>query len=254
MTVEPYSALAAGYDDVMDHVDYDAWAAYLHALLRRFGGEVDRLVELGGGTGSLAVRLQPLGDYEYVLTDGASAMLERARKKVDAELETPIPCRQVDFTEATLDAVGLSTPADAVILVYDGLNYLLDESAVATLFDRIHDLLRPGGLAIVDQTTPVNSQLQEGAFIDEGSIDGFSYVRESEYDPATRHHETTFDLVVEGEHLQERHVQRAYGQEEIRALLDASPLAVEAAYDGLTSEPAHDESTRIHWVLRRPAA
>jgi len=254
MTVEPYSALAAGYDDVMDHVDYDAWAAYLYALLRRHGDDVTRIVELGGGTGSLAVRLQPLGAYDYVLTDGAPAMLERARSKVDAEAEASIPCRQVDFTDVTPDAVGLSAPVDAVLLVYDGLNYLLDASEVAALLGGIHGLLRPGGLAIVDQATPVNSQLQDGAFVDEGSIDGFSYVRESEYDPDTGHHETTFDLVVEGEHLQERHVQRAYAQEEIRAVVDASPLAVEAAYDGLTREPAHEESTRIHWVLHRPAA
>src|SRR6056297_1548964 len=100
MAAEPYSVLATGYDLVMDHVDYDAWAAYLFDLLRRHGTEVERVVELGGGTGTLARRLRPLGDYNYVLSDGSAAMLDRARQKL-ADDEAPIRCVQADFTTVT---------------------------------------------------------------------------------------------------------------------------------------------------------
>lgn len=242
--------LAAGYDFVMAHVDYDAWAAYLFDVLRRHGDDVESVVELGGGTGSLARRLQPLGTYEYVLTDGSGAMLERAREKL-RKGDRPIRCVKADFTSVSLQELGLDTPVDAVILVYDGLNYLLDEADVMALFQCTHQLLKPGGLAIIDQTTPANSEAHHDQFVDEGSRDGFSYVRENRYDPETRQHETIFELTVDGKHWEERHLQRAYSRHEIRALIGASRLRVEAAYDAFTTDPAHDDSYRVHWVLRR---
>jgi SAM-dependent methyltransferase len=253
MSADPYSALAAGYDFVMAHVDYDAWAAYLFDLLRRHGDDVRTVVELGGGTGALARRLQPLGEYDYVLTDASAAMLDRARDKFRAD-GAPVRCVQADFTAVAPDALGPEAPADAVILVYDGLNYLLDEPDVAALFRCVHRLLRPGGVAIVDQSTPANSQTHHDEFVDEGTTDGFAYVRENRYDPETRRHETVFELTVEGEHHTERHVQRAYSRHEVRRLLADAPLTVEAAYDEFTTEPAHDDSYRVHWVLRRPPA
>jgi len=249
MPVEPYSALAAGYDVVMRHVDYDAWATYVHALLDRFGPAVHHVVELGGGTGSLAVRLQPLGNYRYTLTDGSAAMVEQARKKVRRN-DRPIRCSTAGFTTVTRQGLDLEAPVDAVVLVYDGLNYLLERTAVEALFRRVHHLLRPGGVAVIDQSTTVNSE--DEAFADEGSVNGFSYVREDQYDPATRRHETVFRLTVDGRSVTERHVQRAYARREIAALLDDAPLSVEAAYDGFTTAPADDESRRIQWVLRRP--
>ena len=251
MPAEPYSVLAAGYDLVMEHVDYDAWAAYLFTLLRRHEGNADTVVELGGGTGSLARRLQPLGDYRYVLTDGSGAMLARAREKIDAA--SPIRCVQADFTTVSLDGLSLNEPVGAVILVYDGLNYLLEEPDVAALFRRVHDLLRPGGVAIVDQSTPANSEERNDDFVDEGGRADFSYVRESTYDPDTRRHETVFTLTADGMSRTERHVQRAYTQDEVRALIEDGPLTVEAAYDEFTTDPAHAGSYRVHWVLRRPA-
>lgn len=253
MTAEPYSALAAGYDFVMAHVDYDAWAAYLFDLLRRHGSSVETVVELGGGTGSLARRLQPLGRYEYVLTDASTEMLGRAQEKFRAD-EAPIRCVQADFTNVSLEDLDLRNPVDAVILVYDGLNYLLDEADVAALFECVHELLQPGGIAVIDQSTPANSEAHHDEFVDEGTTDGFAYVRENRYDPETKRHETLFELTVDGERRTERHVQRVYTQAEVRSLLEDSPLDVEAAYDEFTTDPARDESFRIHWVLRRPEA
>lgn len=253
MAAEPYSALAAGYDFVMAHVDYDAWAAYLFDLLRRYGSGVETVVELGGGTGSLARRLQPLGNYEYVLTDGSAEMLCRAREKFRTD-EAPIRCVQADFTAVSLEDLELREPVDAVILVYDGLNYLLDEDEVAALFDCVHQLLQPGGVAIIDQSTPANSEAHHDEFVDEGATDGFSYVRVNRYDPEARRHETHFELTVDGDHQTERHLQRVYSKDEVRALLEDSSLVVEAAYDEFTTDPADDESFRIHWVLRRPGA
>jgi len=252
---EPYDMLAAGYDAVMAHVDYESWAGYMHRILQGHSDAtgVEHVLEMGGGTGTFALKLQRRGGYRYVLTDGSAAMLEQAASKIEAS-GAPIRCAHASFTGVTREGVGLDRPLDAVVLVYDGLNYLLDPDDVTRFFERVAGMIRPGGLFVFDHSTPANSEENGPGFTDEGAQGDFAYVRESRYDPATRRHITIFDLHVNGQHARERHVQQAYTPDEIRTLLKDSPLVVEAAYDGFTREPAHERSHRVHWVARRPVA
>lgn len=235
----------------MDHVDYDAWAAYVHRLLQNHGDRVQTVLELAGGTGSLALRLQPLGPYRYTLTDGSTAMLRQAARKV-AGAHRSIRCQRVRFQDLSRAALGDRPPFDAVVLVYDGLNYLRTPDAVANLFQRMHNVLRPGGIGLFDHATPTNSEVHGDDFTDEGTIGDFSYVRESHYDAAAHRHTTTFTLNINGTHVCETHIQRPYPLETIRALLNVSPLHILTAYDGRTPHPAHATSHRVHWVVRRP--
>ena len=243
----PYSALAAGYDAVMAHVDYERWAQHAHRLLRRHHPAARDLLELGCGTGALALALQPLGPYRYTATDGSEAMLTAARAKAAG---TPIRFRQADFRVLPADL----DRADAVLLLYDGLNYLREEAEVAALFAGVHALLRPGGLFLFDQSTPANSLNHPDGFDDAGDAGPFRYLRTSRYDALARLHTTTFRLhLSSGRALTETHVQRAYTRAEVEALLAASPLRPVAAYAGFSFRPATDATERIHWIAQRPA-
>lgn len=249
---DPYTALAAGYDAVMAHVDYPAWAAYLQSLLREHAPEAASVIELGCGTGALAVSLQPYGPppegYTYHAFDGSEAMLEVARATA-RQAGRPITFDQADFREPVP-----APPADALVLVYDGLNYLLEPDDVALLFQNVHDALVPGGVAVIDQSTPANSLAHPDGFDDAGETDTFRYLRTSRYDAESRLHTTEFTFTYpSGARTVETHVQRAYGLDEVRALIEASPLVEVAAYDGFEQEAADEESERVHWVLRRPA-
>jgi len=244
--VPPYTRLALVYDAVMAHVDYARWARYAHRCLQRHA-DPSSILELGAGTGALALELQPLGDYDYLATDGAAAMVDRAREKVAAH-DVPVRCAVMDFTD-----IDIGEAFDAVVLLYDGLNYVQEPPALQALFHGAYDALRPGGLFLFDQSTPVNSINNAELFHDEGEAEGIGYVRHSAYDAATRQHHTTFDLTVDGRTYRERHVQRAYTLDEIRACLAASPLEEVAAYGGFSTDPATAASERIHWVARRPA-
>jgi len=248
---DPYSALAAGYDAVMAHVDYPMWAAYVQSLVRRHHPEAASVIELGCGTGAFAVAFQPFGPspdgYAYRAFDGSEAMLEVARATA-RQAGRPVDFARHDFREAVPGAA-----ADLVLLLYDGLNYLLDEADVAALFRHVRDALAPGGLAVVDQSTPANSIHHEDGFDDEGETDAFAYVRTSRYDADARLHTTTFTLEDDaGRQWTETHVQRAYTMEEVRPLIEAAGLEVVAAYDGFDVEPADEHTDRVHWVLRRP--
>ena len=248
----PYTALAAGYDGVMAHVDYAAWAAYVQGLLREHAPDTTSVIELGCGTGALAVALQPYGPppmgYTYRGYDASAAMLTVARQTAQAAGRT-IAFARGDFRDPVP-----GPPADAVVLVYDGLNYLLNLADVERLLGHVHDALVPGGVAILDQSTPANSLNHADGFDDAGHTDAFRYMRSSRFDPATHLHTTTFTLTDDaGRQTTETHVQRAYALADMRRLLARSPLVEVGAYDGFERSPADETTERVHWVLRRPA-
>lgn len=244
--VSPYTALAAGYDVVMEHVDYSLWAEYIHGLLQAHHARVRTLLELGCGTGSLAFELQPKGPYRYAATDGSAEMIAVARAKADlygADVQFGI----ADFTDFRVDR-----PVDAVVLLYDGMNYLLEDDAVRALLRCTWAALRPGGLFVFDQSTPSNSLNNEPHFEDAGEAEGFRYVRRSRYDPASGLHTTTLDLEIGGRTFREEHVQRAYEVETVRRFILAQGFEVVAAYEDLGMRAASASSERVHWVVRRP--
>lgn len=242
---DPYSVLAAGYDVVMGHVDYGEWASYVQGLIESFHPNAERVLELGCGTGSLALELQPEESYEYWATDRSETMLKVARRKA-AEGDVPIAFSRADFTDFTVDR-----SVDVVLLLYDGLNYLLDERNVARLFEQAYQALDERGLFIVDQTTPVNSEANEGFFDDEGTVGGFDYRRRSRYDPETRRHTTHFDITVNGTTYREEHVQRAYTISEIRSVIERGPFLVQGCFAGISRKTATEAAERVHWVLRK---
>ena len=244
----PYTLLAEGYDTVMEHIDYEAWADYVHALLMEHHGAVRSILELGCGTGSLALALQAYGPFAYRGTDGSEAMVRVAQRKARA---AKVP---VTFTPADFRALPSLPPVDAVLLLYDGLNYVLEPFEIATLFEQVHRALKPGGVFVFDQSTPLNSLNHPDGFDDAGRTDAFEYLRTSRYDPATHLHTTLFRLGVDGKTFEETHVQRAYELAEIEYLVAQSPLNRVAAYDGFSLDPADASAERIHWVVQKEQA
>lgn len=242
---DPYTALSAGYDLVMAHVDYEAWADYAGHVIDRHHDNPAQIVELGCGTGSLAIELVSLGFEGVVATDRSRAMLDVASRKAK-RAGVNIEFAQMDFTDFHLDE-----PADVLLLLYDGLNYLLEPADILGLFRSARASLADDGIFIFDQSTPSNSLRNEKFFEDRGEEGDFRYERSSRYDAESRLHTTTLDLFVAGERFREEHVQRAYDIDEIRGLLQEADLAVIAAYDGFSLDEAGEHSERVHWVVRK---
>lgn len=244
--VAPYVALASVYDLVMDHVDYQEWAEYIHGLVKDFVGEPADILELGCGTGSFAFEFADLVVSRYVATDGSPSMVRVAREK-SAMFGSRVEIEILDFTD--LDAKG-NQEYDLVLLLYDGINYLTKPADVASTLQGIRALIRSGGSLIFDQSTPANS-VNNADFFEDRATEGLaSYVRRSRYDAATGLHHTTFDLEIDGETYREHHVQRAYSLNDMTRLLVSSGFEIVAAFEDFTRLPANEQSERIQWVVR----
>jgi cyclopropane fatty-acyl-phospholipid synthase-like methyltransferase len=180
-------------------------------------------------------------------------MVKEARRKIAGETSGVSPeavtCAQADFPNIRAPEVIREAPFDAIVLVYDGVNYLTTSTAVTACLERMSELLRPGGIVVVDHATPANSEDNDAEFTDRGIVDGVSYVRHSRYDSATQQHHTVFEIVRGGRCIREEHIQQTYAPNEIRGCVDQSPLQEIAAYDGFTFNPADEDSHRVHWVL-----
>lgn len=99
----------------------------------------DRVLELGCGTGTTALRLAS-SVQSYLATDISTGMIAIAQEKAAAN---PVP--GLTFRTATAESVGSAqTSFDAVL----GFNYLHLVRDPQDTLHRIHGLLRPGGLFI----------------------------------------------------------------------------------------------------------
>ncbi|MCH1552814.1 MAG: class I SAM-dependent methyltransferase, partial [Balneolaceae bacterium] len=114
-----YSKLAQIYDHIMSDVDYAYWAEYIDDLLHQHHPEPMAITELSCGTASLTFELSKLGDYDLQACDASQDMVRIGSKKLDA-LTQPIPC-----FEASFDDLLSIREQDALISVFDSVNYLL---------------------------------------------------------------------------------------------------------------------------------
>ncbi|PIQ61364.1 MAG: methyltransferase type 11 [Bacteroidetes bacterium CG12_big_fil_rev_8_21_14_0_65_60_17] len=247
INVSPYSVLALLYDDVMDYVDFEAWADYVDHVLDEHGKEPRTAAELACGTGQFAWHLLARRRLEYTATDGSATMLACAARRLEGRVRD---LREVRFPGGSfLNDMQDGAPYDVIFLLFDGVNYLLDEEDVLQMLAEVKALLSPGGVFIFDQSTPTNSINNKYFFEDEGTSEAGSWLRQSTYDEKDAIHTTRFELTVPEGSFEEVHVERAWTMGEMQRMLRATGFDVVAAYDGFSLDHADDRAERIHWVV-----
>lgn len=247
-----YSVLAAIYDTVMREVDYEMWSDFIDEIIQTHHEETYDILELACGTGSLALALDEVDCYSILATDGSEDMLEVARQK------SALGVNDLQWQQLNYYDINLEEDFDAVIMLYDSINYALTPEDVLKAIKQVKRVLREGGIFIFDFTTPGNSQRHSESLNDEGSTpDNYRYVRVSRYLPAERMHYNEFEIekladdkIYVERRYREVHKQRVYTLQEMRNIIAQSGFEIEAEYDGFELEPATDSSDRITMVLR----
>ena len=239
----PYGRLADIYDFVMRHVDYRAWADYVERAFARHGLSPVRVLDLACGTGTMALELSRRG-YEATGADGSEAMLAVARRKARAE------GRSISFHAADLRRVEGLSGFDAVLCLYDSMNYMMSTSEMAQALRQIRPLVRPGGAFVFDVCTEANSLRYFRDMTEREAGEGFAYVRHSFYREGVQTNDFTIRFQAAQEEVREVHQQRIYPLRTVLDLIAASEFEMLGAYDGFTFITASEESDRVHFVLR----
>ncbi len=135
-----------GFADVYDewYADVTDVGATVRCMVDVAGGE-GRVLELGVGTGRLAVPMAAAG-LRVVGIDSSETMLAKLRESdrtgtVDAVLG--------DITDGLPDG-----PFDAVLIAYNTIFNLLGEQDQPALFRRVAERLAPGGAFVVEAFVP----------------------------------------------------------------------------------------------------
>ncbi len=131
---------AAAYDELYQDKNYEAECDLVERVFRSYASSsVKRVLDLGCGTGSHAVRLADRG-YTLVGVDRSEEMLARARQRSAA----------VDFRQGDITSVDVGQAFDAVLIMFAVLGYLTDNASVLDALRATRRHLTRGGLLFAD--------------------------------------------------------------------------------------------------------
>ncbi len=246
-----FTDVAEFYDELMRGVPYRSWLRYIEQSLQRRLMIPGAVLDLACGTGAMA-ELMARKRWPVIGVDLSAEMIAHARAKART---ARLPIEYLVQDAARLDLGGRTV--DLCVCVFDSLNYITDPVALQQAFQRVLAHLSPGGLFLFD----LNSEyaLRNG-FFDQDNIstaDRLQYRWRSEYDPETRHCTVNMRFqYVDGDGTVrpfiETHTQRAYGHEEVLAMLERTGYVGIEAYHAYTFRPVRATSDRISYVACAP--
>jgi SAM-dependent methyltransferase len=238
-----YGRFAYVYDQLMQDVPYDEWAAYIERELNRSGIQQPDILDVACGTGQIAVRLAQKG-YEVTGVDLSDDMLLIAREKAE-QAGLSISLFQQNMTELE---VGKSF--DCISIFCDSLNYLQSEQEVQQTFSAVFQHLKQGGLFLFDVHSlyKMNEVFAEGTFVHTG--EDVSYIWEcfaGEQEDAVEHELTFFvqDETGRYERFEESHEQRTFPVEVYEGWLRAAGFQDIRVTADFSSEAPEQTSERI---------
>jgi SAM-dependent methyltransferase len=154
-----YGPLARWYDELTSDVPYGEFADFYEAVFKERGKNVNSILDLACGTGTLTMLLAGRG-YDMTAVDISPDMLSMASEKAVSG-QKPLFIMQ-DISE--LDLFGT---VDAAVCSLDGINFIKPER-LKNVFDRLRLFIEPGGLLIFDIHSPERlRELGGKTFVDE---------------------------------------------------------------------------------------
>ena len=244
-----YNALAAYYDHLGDHIDYQRYAQAAIELNQRYGeGKSGLFLDLACGTGSIGIELAKLG-IEVIAVDGSEEMLSVAREKsLSGGLDILYLCQ--DMRE--LDLYGT---VDMAVCGVDSLNYLVTLKDLEKCFSLVHNFLEPGGLFFFDMNTKRKFEQVYGDNSYVFEDDGVFCVWQNSYNAKTGCCDFYLSLFSEDEdgrycREDEYHRERCYSDRTIINALKKCGFEMIGVYSDLEFTPSDKDDLRMFFAAK----
>lgn len=241
--VDIYTKLAEIYDSLMDHVDYEKWALYLKELFKYADNEVEYILDLSCGTGTLLSYIKEEG-YRCFGCDISKHMLKKADKKLE-EYNVPI------FSNDACNIALHNQTFDAVLLLYDSINYILRKDYLSQLFKEVNQILHLGGLFIFDTVTEYHCQTYYQCSYESEYWQKNGYERNSVYDEVSKLQKTHFKIKLGTKYYLENHLQRIYSTEELVSVSNENNFVLIGIFQDFTFNPIKRDAERVHYICKK---
>ena len=240
-----YENFARVYDELMDNVPYEEWADFILAILKKNKITDGLVLELGCGTGEIAIRLAHLGKQvcatDISKVDNSVDMLQIAREKTSPEFLYLLQ----DMREFELYGT-----VKAVVSVCDSVNYITEKEDLTEVFRLVNNYLDPKGLFIFDFNTDYKYRDMIGETVIAEDREDVSFIWFNEYDEESQLNDIDLKVFVQEDgdryrKFQEEHIQRGYSLQEIKQMLEESGLVFLQAFDEYSNQEPRTDSGRI---------
>lgn len=237
--------MAPYYDELMQGVPYRMWVGYYLLLLSHLGVHPKRLLDVCCGTGTLCELLHN-EEFKVEGFDLSPFMIEEARRKATA---LGLPLRYEVFDAAEFD---MGKTYEGAYSFFDSLNYITDPARLQLALNRVAQHLEPGGSFVFDLNT---TYAFEAKLFDQQRLNpktNLRYKWVGDWNPETRIISVDMTFWRGEEEFHEVHVQRAYGDPEIREMLAKAGFDKVRCFHSYTLNPPRFKSDRVHYVAVKP--
>ena len=247
---EQFAAVAPFYDELMDGVPYVGWVTYLQTLFDEHDLTPIKVLDLACGTGNVT-ELLTIAGYQMTGVDLAPDMITEAKRKAEE--------KRLLIEYFVQDAAEMDLPTrdyDLCVSLFDSMNYLTEPADLQSAFHRVRAHLLEDGAFIFDMNSEYALVNQ---FFDQNNLkshDPLRYDWVSTYDAETRLCTVTMKFLYrnpetgENHAFIEEHLQYAYKQFEVEAMLKAAGFGKVTTYQAYTLKPTTKTSDRIFYVAK----
>lgn len=249
MAYDSYSALSAGYDILNSETDYSAWADYIEAVFRKYGNNIESVLDLGCGTGAMTFELHGRG-YDMTGVDLSIDMLSVARDECyDREIENILWLLQ------DMRSFELYGTVNAAVCCLDGINHLTGKGDIDKCFRTVHNYLDPDGLFLFDVNTPYKFENFYGNNDYVLEDEGVTVCWQNEYNKEKgicAFNLSVFEELENGlwQRSDETIKEKCYGKEEIFTSLEKAGFEILGFFGGYDFSAPEDDCLRWHIVAK----
>lgn len=244
--LQQFDGFAQYYDLFMlKLVNYPVWVDYIIKIFKEHNLYPKTILDLACGTGIPSLLFAKRG-YRIIGVDNSLPMLEVFKEKINKVNY------DIKIIHSDIRTFSVSEKVDAVVSLYDSINYLLIEDDLKSCFQCVLNNLNPNGIFTFDMNTIYCLE----SFWDNREtprrVGDINSIWRNSYDPKQR--VSTLRLTVytdERQYFEEIHKERGYSEIELKNILYSVGFTDVKFYSHLTFLMPVETTLRIMVVARK---